>query len=408
MTNGYQLLAALPKDIPGPLAGQLAEITGCCYGIKQANHEYDKDLSLLLTNAGFLHTPSDHHTFFKRCPVNPLDSLTLNLHVDDGWHVTCSSTLLADLKQVLTSRYGPIAFNDKSTGVCGVRLTRHSDHSCTLDQGDHIRKFLHRAGMDMVPAALTPSSSDLFNPPTNTTPVNQTQFLRINGSLVFLLPIRHDIRKEVVFLCSRNSNPTVSDLAKQTRLLRYLKGCPDLGPTFSSNSSSHTSGVTIYAAADSSHACHSNGRSQTAYTIQIGNSNAPFLAHSSAEASGVALSPCEAEYIALGRCAKDVMYFRQFAADLGFTQHDPTIILEDNMLAINLTTVPQVTWKSRHIAIRHHYLRWLYQSRKILPTHQGTNDIIPDGLTKSLTPTKFLWFRSQLLNLPKHNSPTTL
>ena len=32
MTNGYQLLAALPKDIPGPLAGQLAEITGCCYG----------------------------------------------------------------------------------------------------------------------------------------------------------------------------------------------------------------------------------------------------------------------------------------------------------------------------------------------------------------------------------------
>ena len=43
MTNGHQLIAKLPYDIPGPPAGRLAEITGCCYGIKQANHEYVKD-----------------------------------------------------------------------------------------------------------------------------------------------------------------------------------------------------------------------------------------------------------------------------------------------------------------------------------------------------------------------------
>ena len=54
MTNGHQLIATLPSDLPSPLAGQLAEITGCCYGIKQANYEFDKDLTLLLTNAYFL------------------------------------------------------------------------------------------------------------------------------------------------------------------------------------------------------------------------------------------------------------------------------------------------------------------------------------------------------------------
>ena len=74
MTNGHQLIAKLPLDLPSPLAGKLAEITGCCYGIKQANHEYDKDLTLLLTKAGFLNTASDHHSFHKRCPDNPLDS----------------------------------------------------------------------------------------------------------------------------------------------------------------------------------------------------------------------------------------------------------------------------------------------------------------------------------------------
>ena len=93
MTNGHQLIATLPSDLPSPLAGKLAEITGCCYGIKQANHEFDKDLVAILTNAGFVPTPSDNHSFHKRCPINPADSLTLNMHVDDGWYITCSPTL---------------------------------------------------------------------------------------------------------------------------------------------------------------------------------------------------------------------------------------------------------------------------------------------------------------------------
>ena len=92
MTNGHQLIARLPSDLPSPLSGQLAEITGCCYGIKQANHEYDKDLINLLTNAGFLPNASDPHSFHKRCPDNPADSLTLNMHVDDGWHVLRNAT----------------------------------------------------------------------------------------------------------------------------------------------------------------------------------------------------------------------------------------------------------------------------------------------------------------------------
>ena len=84
MTNGHQLIAILPADLPSPLANKLAEITGCCYGIKQANHEYDKDLINFLTFAGFHPTPSDYHSFHKPCPDNPADSLTLNMHVDDG------------------------------------------------------------------------------------------------------------------------------------------------------------------------------------------------------------------------------------------------------------------------------------------------------------------------------------
>lgn len=68
MSNGHQLIATLPSDLPLPLAGRLAEITGYCHGIKQANHEYDKDLPLLLTNAGFFPTASDHLLLLQTLP----------------------------------------------------------------------------------------------------------------------------------------------------------------------------------------------------------------------------------------------------------------------------------------------------------------------------------------------------
>ena len=144
--------------------------------------------------------------------------------------------------------------------------------------------------------------------------------------------------------------------------------------------------------------CHS------AHLIKIGSHSAPFVTHSSAETSAIALSPCEAEYLALGRCAQNVLYFRQFAADMGFPQTQPAVILEDNQPAINLTVAPQVTRKSRHIALKEHYVRWPYHSKQITPTYLGTNDMIADGLTKSLPPSKFLWFRNQLLNTPPSTS----
>ena len=139
-------------------------------------------------------------------------------------------------------------------------------------------------------------------------------------------------------------------------------------------------------------------------TLTLCTTNAPSAVHSSAETSSVALSPCEAAYLALERCAKDVIFFRQFASDLGFPQTSPTIILEDNQPAINLTIAHQITRKSQHIALKSRYIRWLYKTKEIVPQHISTHDMIGDGLTKSLTPSKFLWFRSKLLNIP----PTSL
>jgi hypothetical protein len=321
------------------------------------------------------------------------------MHVDDGLVISESNHLYDELKGILIAKYGEgMKFNDISTGNCGIGFTRHANGAISLDVSKYIAKLLKSSGMDNVPPALTPSMPGLFDAPVCTDPFDVKEFQRINGGLVWMLPVRYDIRKEVVHLCKSNSSPTISDRHKQIHLLRYLKGCPDIGPTFG-NDEKPADMVTISAYVDAAHAVHIDGASQSAYTISVGDNSTPFAVHSGAETSCVSPDAMGAEYIALGRCAKDVMFFRQFAEELGYKQNSPSIIKEDNQSAINLTIAPAVSKKSRHIFIRHHFIRDLNKRKFISPVHCGTHDMIADVLTKYHGPASFLYFRNKLFGV---------
>ena len=141
------------------------------------------------------------------------------------------------------------------------------------------------------------------------------------------------------------------------------------------------------------------GQSHSAHTITVGSvgaNTAPFLSYSAAE-KGVSLSPTEGEYVSLSRAAKDLLHYRQFARDLGYPQTKPSIMLTDNTSSIKLTKAPLIPSKSRYIDLKHHHVRWAHKTNQILPQHQGTHDIVPDALTKHVGPSRFLYFRHQVL-----------
>lgn len=259
-TGGRQLVTRLPTDIPDSnFAGQWYEVVGGVEGLKQNSN---------------------------------------------------TAELSAELKRVLRSRYGEdVVYNDHSSGVLNIELKRNADHSVTLTMANYIKALLKTAGMDDVPSALSPSLRDLFLEPTDTTPIDQVMFQKLVGALLYMLPVRFDIRKEVVHLCSRNHAPTQSDQDKLIQVLRYLKGCPDIGPTYSANST--TPGVSILAAADAAHAVHTDGSSQSAHHLYVTTdvNNAPFLVHCGAERKYVTPDPMSAEYISLGKQLKTSYIF---------------------------------------------------------------------------------------------------
>jgi hypothetical protein len=98
----------------------------------------------------------------------------------------------------------------------------------------------------------------------------------------------------------------------------------------------------------------------------------------------VSTSSTEAEFIAAVAAAKTAKYLRTVLAELGFQQHSPTVLYEDNQATILMVNASKPTTRSRHIAIQHFAIQeWKEQGDIILEHIPGT--INPaDALTKAL------------------------
>jgi hypothetical protein len=96
--------------------------------------------------------------------------------------------------------------------------------------------------------------------------------------------------------------------------------------------------------------------------------------------------------------ARKVLEFRYFLESVGFPQKKATVVYEDNMSAINLAKAPAITRKSRHIHIRHHFIRDCVQSGAITIEHLATERMLADFLTKPFGPKKFTQFRDRMFN----------
>ena len=107
----------------------------------------------------------------------------------------------------------------------------------------------------------------------------------------------------------------------------------------------------------------------------------------------------ESEYVCLSAAARKVLEFRYFLDNIGFPQTAPTIIYEDNMSAINLAVAPAISRKSRHIHIRHHFIRDCVAAKLVVIHHVPTDQMLADFLTKPFGPKKHVQFRDIYFNI---------
>ena len=99
----------------------------------------------------------------------------------------------------------------------------------------------------------------------------------------------------------------------------------------------------------------------------------------------VTLSTSEAEYVALGDAVKELLSLRQVWCFMIPGKGMPCFpVFEDNQGALQLSKNPVSNSNSKHVAIRHHFLRELVRQGDIIVNHVPSEYQHADVLTKVL------------------------
>ncbi|GJY48986.1 putative ribonuclease H-like domain-containing protein [Tanacetum coccineum] len=195
------------------------------------------------------------------------------------------------------------------------------------------------------------------------------------GSLMYVTASRPDIMFAVC-ACSRfQVTPKTSHLTAVKRIFRYLKGKPKLGLWYPREST-----FDLESYSDSDYAGANLDRKSTTGGCQFLGRR--LITWQCKKQTIVATSTTEAEYVAAASCCGQVLWIQNQMLDYGFNFMNTKIYI-DNESTICIVKNPVYHSKTKHIAIRHHFIRDAYEKKLIQVLKIHTNDNVADLLTKA-------------------------
>jgi len=225
--------------------------------------------------------------------------------------------------------------------------------------------------------------------------VDQKVYRSMIGSLLYLCASRPDIMLSMCMCARFQANPKECHLVAVKRILRYLVHTPNLGLWYPKGSTFDLLGYS-----DSDYVgCKVDQKSTTETCQFLGRS---LVSWSSKKQNSVALSTAEAEYVVAGACCAQLLWMRQTLSDFG-CEYKKIPLLCDNESAIRLANNPVQHSRTKHIDIRHHFLRDHETKLDIALSHVSTDKQLADIFTKPLDEQRFCFLRSELNILDSRN-----
>ena len=208
------------------------------------------------------------------------------------------------------------------------------------------------------------------------------------GSLLYLTASRPDITYAVGVCARYQANPKISHLNQVKRILKYVNGTSNYGIMYC-----HCSDSMLVGYCDADWAGSADDRKSTSGgCFYLGNN---LISWFSKKQNCVSLSTAEAEYIAAGSSCSQLVWMKQMLKEYNVEQDVMTLYC-DNMSAINISKNPVQHSRTKHIDIRHHYIRDLVDDKVITLKHVDTEEQIADIFTKALDANQFEKLRGKL------------
>ena len=111
--------------------------------------------------------------------------------------------------------------------------------------------------------------------------------------------------------------------------------------------------------------------------------------------NSISLSTAEAEYIAAGSCCTQLLWMQKLLYDYGICQEHLTIY-SDNTSAINISKNLVQHSRTKHIEIRHHFIRELVEDGTLTLEFIHIDDQKANPFTKPLDSKCFKFLRQNI------------
>ncbi|GJR28643.1 retrovirus-related pol polyprotein from transposon TNT 1-94 [Tanacetum coccineum] len=225
-----------------------------------------------------------------------------------------------------------------------------------LDHVYKLKKALY--GLKQAPKACLEDSKPMKTPMSSNTKltkdeecesVDSTKYRGMLGSLLYLTESRPNIMFSVC-LCARFQEDTkTSHLEAVKRIFRYIKGTTHLGLWYPNGT-----GIETVVYADSDHAGdYVNRKSTSGICTFVGCCLTSWF---SKKQTALAISTTDAEYVSARMACQQALWMKQALIDYDI-RLDNVLIICDNKGAIDLSKNPMQYFRTKHIKIRHHFLR---------------------------------------------------
>ena len=353
------------------------------YGLKQAGHLWYQKLKGILFEIGFHACKSDPCIFIRS---SPKAISIISSHVDDlGLYSNSKSEIQLVKSQI--AKHVSIKDLGEICTILGMEVIRNrKERTISLSHRRYIDELVKEYGQEHAKGVSSPmemgtrlTKADCPKTAEEIAEMRNRPYQNAVGSCnhtaVFARP---DIAKAVQTVAQFSSNPGKRHWNAVMRIIRYLKQTRDWVLTLGGKD--QKAEFTGYCDADFANS-PDHGRSISGYAMMLGGC----FSWSSKKQSATALSTGEAEYYAATHAGREVLWLRQLMSEIGFAPTSGTTLCIDNTSSIRMIDTPdQITNRTKHINVSHHWIREEMQRQTIFPEYIPSDKNVSDIFTKGL------------------------
>ncbi|GJW96304.1 putative ribonuclease H-like domain-containing protein [Tanacetum coccineum] len=327
------------------------KVVKALYGLHQAPRAWYATLSAFLEKSGYRRGTIDKTLFIKK---DKKDIMLVQVFVDDIIFDSTKKSWCDEFEALMKSKF---QMNSMGELTFFLRLqVKQKEDRIFISQDKYVAKILKKFDFMSVKTASTPIETHKpLVKDEEVANVDVHLYRSMIGSLMYLTASRPDIMFAVC-ACSRfQVTPKTSHLHAVKRIFRYLKGKPKLGLWYPRESS-----FDLVAYSDSDYGGTNLDRKSTTRGCQFLGYR--LISWQCKKQTIVANSTTEAEYVAAANCCGQVLWIQNQMLNYRFNLMNTRIYI-DNESTICIVKNPVFHSKTKHIEIRHHFIRDAYEKK---------------------------------------------